>query len=179
MTTQIASSNIQSSTLATFGKILQVYQVVKTDTFVSASTSWVNITGLSLTVTPQSSSSRFLLISDLSLGPAAGPSSYGSYAQRFTKDGSVITGYIGDAASTRPRAMACAYPGDGGGNGTGLGMTKLYVDSPATTSSITYTIQLAGSTTTPGYVNRTFVDRDAGTYDPRTASSFTILEIGA
>lgn len=179
MTTQIASSNIQSSTLATFGKILQVYQAVKTDTFVSASTSWADITGLSITLTPQSSGSRFLLISDLALGPAAGPSSYGSYAQRFTKNGSVITGYIGDAAGTRPRAMAVAYPGDGGGAGANFGITKLYVDSPATTSSITYAIQVAGSTTSPGYVNRSFSDRDAGTYDARLASSFTVLEIGA
>lgn len=155
--------------------IIKVYQVVKTDTFISASTSWVDVTGLSLTITPQRSSSRFLLISDLSMGPNSGA---GSYAQRFAKNGSVITGYIGDGASIRPRAMGGAYGGDTAGSAPIINSTKLYVDSPATTSSITYTIQLAGSTTTPGYLNRTQRDADTSGYDPRMSSSFTILEIG-
>lgn len=165
----IAPSIIASNT------IIKVYQVVKTDTFISASTSWVNITGLSLTVTPQRSSSKFLLISDLAMGPNSGA---GSYAQRFAKNDSAITGYIGDAASIRPRAMGGAYGGDTAGPATIINTTKMYVDSPATTSSITYTIQLAGSTTVPGYLNRTQRDADTSGYDPRMASSFTILEIG-
>lgn len=155
-------------------KILNVYQVVKRDTFISASTSWANITGLTLTVTPISSSSKFLLVSDLSVGPNSGA---GSYSQRFARDGNVITGYIGDAAGSRPRAMGLGYGGDSAGTATNMNVTKMYLDSPATTSSVTYTVQVAGSTTTPGYINRTQSDRDTSTYDARTASSFTILEV--
>lgn len=166
-------SGITSGNLPT-GSILKVYQVVKTDTFISASTSWVNITGLSLTITPISASSKFLLISDLSLGPNAGA---GAYAQRFAKDGSAITAYTGDAASNRPRAMTVAYPGDSAGIASTIPATKLYLDSPATASSITYTVQVSGSTTTPGYINRTQSDRDTVNYDARTSSSFTIIEI--
>ena len=177
----IAGNVITSGNLTVTGSlkapnsVIGIYQVVKTDTFISASTSWVNVTGLSLTITPQSSSSRFLLISDLAMGPNSGA---GSYSQRFARDGSAITGYIGDAAGNRQRAMVAAYGGDTAGAATIINATKLYVDSPATASSITYTIQLAGSTTSPGYVNRAQRDENLSTYDPRMASSFTILEIG-
>lgn len=164
-----------SGTVISLGGIINVTQVVKTDTFISASTSWADVTGLSITVTPKSSSSKFLLVSDLSLGPNSGA---GSYSQRFTRNGSAITSYIGDAAGSRPRAMAVAYPGDSAGTAPGFGITKLYLDSPATTANVTYTIQVAGSTTTPGYINRSQADRDTATYDARTASSFTVFEIG-
>lgn len=169
------TSGITAPAIIAANTIIKVYQVVKTDTFISASTSWVDITGLSLTITPQSSSSRFLLISDLAMGPNSGA---GSYAQRFAKNGSAITEYIGNAASLRPRAMGGAYGGDNAGAATIVNATKMYVDSPATTSSITYTIQLAGSTNVPGYLNRTHRDADTSGYDPRMASSLTILEIG-
>lgn len=164
-----------SGTVISLGGIINVTQVVKTDTFISASTSWANVTGLSITVTPKSASSKFLLVSDLSVGPNSGA---GSYSQRFAKNGNVITGYIGDAASTRPRAMGLGYGGDSAGTAPSMNLTKMYLDSPATTANVTYTIQVAGSTTTPGYINRTQSDRDTATYDARTASSFTIFEIG-
>jgi hypothetical protein len=166
-------SGITTANLPT-GSILKVYQVVKTDTFISASTSWANITGLTLTITPVTSSSKFLLVSDLSLGPNPGA---GSYAQRFAMDGSALTGYVGDAAGVRPQAMASAYTGDTAGAAGHLGITKMYLHSPNTASSITYTVQVAGSTTVPGYVNRTVRDTNLSTYDARTASSFTVIEI--
>lgn len=155
--------------------VIKIYQVVKTDAFISASTSWANVTGLSITVSPSNANSKFLLMSDVSVGPNAGA---GAYSQRFAKDGSAITGFVGDAASNRPRAMASGYTGDTSGTAGILNITKMYVDSPATTANITYTIQVAGSTTTPGYINRTQRDTDLSGYDPRTTSSFTILEIG-
>jgi len=155
--------------------MIRIYQVVKTDTFTTASTSYANVTGLSITVTPSNANSRFLLISDLSTGPNPGA---GSFAQRFARDGNAITAYIGDAASTRPRAMATAYAGDTAGTAGSMNTTKMYLDSPATAANVTYTIQVAGSTTSPGFINRSQADRDTSTYDSRTASSFTIFEIG-
>lgn len=158
---------------ATTGSIIKTYQVVKTDTFTTASTSWVDVTGLSLTVTPSSQTSKFLLVSDVSVGPNSGA---GSLSQRFTKNSTVLP-YVGDAADIRPQAMAVGYPGDSAGTAPAMVVTKVYLDSPATTSSITYSIQVLGSTTVPGYINRTVADRNTSGYDARTASSFTIFEI--
>ena len=175
-------ANVISSSVAIGNnkiKIINVTQVVKTDTFISASTAWANVTGLLITVSPINANSKFLLISDLAVGPNAGPSTYGSYAQRYARNGNALTEYIGDAAGSRPRAMSTAYPGDGGSTASGFNTTKLYLDSPNTTANVTYTIQVAGSTTTPGYINRSQADRDTATYDSRNASSFTVIEIGS
>lgn len=155
--------------------VIRIFQTVKTDTFTTATTAFANITGLSITVTPTNANSRFLLISDLSVGPNPGA---GSFTQRFARDGNAITAYVGDAASTRPRGMGLGYTGDTAGTAGALNVTKMYLDSPNTTANITYTIQVAGSTTTPGFINRTQADRDVTTYDARTASSFTVMEIG-
>jgi hypothetical protein len=52
------------------------------------------------------------------------------------------------------------------------------LDSPATTSSTTYKLQIVGSSAT-WYLNRSASDRDTANYDPRTASSITVMEIAA
>lgn len=171
-------ANVISSSVAIGNnkiKIINVTQVVKTDTFTSASTAFANVTGLLITVSPINANSKFLLISDLSVGPNPGA---GSFTQRFARDGNAITAYIGDAAGSRPRGMATAYSGDSAGTAGYLGITKMYLDSPNTTSNVTYTIQVAGSTTTPGFINRSQADRDTTGYDARSASSFTVMEIG-
>lgn len=173
--TKIPPSGINTTAL-NIDKIIKVTQVVKTDTFTTSTTSWVDIPGLSITVTPASINSKFLLVCDLSMGPNSGA---GSFSQRFAKNGAVITEYIGDAAGSRPRSSGLAYGGDNAGAATNINSTKMYLDSPGTLSNITYTLQLAGSTTVPGYLNRTTADRDTATYDGRTVSSFTIFEIGA
>jgi hypothetical protein len=155
--------------------MIRIYQAVKTDTFTTASTSYANITGLLITVTPSNANSKFLLISDLSIGPNPGA---GAFAQRFARDGNAITAYTGDAAGSRPRAMASGYTGDTAGAAGYMGITKMYMDSPATAANVTYTIQVAGSTTSPGFINRAQRDNDGANFDARTASSFTIFEIG-
>ena len=51
-----------------------------------------------------------------------------------------------------------------------------FLDSPSTTSATTYKIQgfIAGTTQ---YVNRTIRDADNAYYDPRSTSSFTLMEV--
>ena len=44
------------------GKILQVLQTVKTDTFTTTSTSFVDVTGLSVSITPATTSSKILIL---------------------------------------------------------------------------------------------------------------------
>ena len=49
------------------GKILQVQSTVKTDSFSSNSSSFVDITGLSVSITPSSTSSKILVFSNFSV----------------------------------------------------------------------------------------------------------------
>jgi hypothetical protein len=153
--------------------ITQVVQTVKTDTWTTTSTSFSNVTGLSVTITPSATTSKILVMVDISTGPIPG---YGSLAFRFDRNGTTLP-YIGDAAGVRPRAMGVGYPGDNAGNAPMLGITKIYLDSPSSTSALTYTLQAAGSTATPGWINRTDADRNTSGYDARTASSITVMEV--
>ena len=86
--------------------------------------------------------------------------------------------YIGDSASNRPLAMSEI---DGGSNQYNVvRVPGIYLDSPATTSSVTYKIQIfntsgSGAST----VNKAQADRDTTLYDIRAASSITVMEIAA
>ena len=84
--------------------------------------------------------------------------------------------FIGDAASNRPRHTAQAVPSGIYGICNSSGS---YLDSPSTTSSTTYKVQMMvnGGGSNLGYINRSFADRDNALYDGRTASSITVMEI--
>ena len=50
------------------GNILQVKQVIKTDSFSTTSTSPVDVTGLSVSITPSASSNKVLVMCSMALG---------------------------------------------------------------------------------------------------------------
>jgi hypothetical protein len=123
----------------------QIVQIVKTDVFTTSSTSFVDITGLSATITPRSASNRILVI----ISAYAGPN-----GSNFTCFGKLVRGAtdiaIGDARGSATRAsFSSSYPT--GNNSAFWGLN--FLDSPATTSPITYKVQAAaesGSTLTLG-----------------------------
>lgn len=159
------------------GSILQVVQVVKTDAAaIVPGAVWADIPGLSASITPRFSTSKILVNVDLKMAALADNSVVRS---RLLRDGSPI--YVGDAASSRPRSMSQFYISGGGAGlyymSQGGGM---FLDSPATTSSVTYKIQIGGdSNSMTLYVNRTQGDRDGAYMDARGVSSITLMEVAA
>jgi hypothetical protein len=151
------------------GSILQVVQTVKTDTFSSSTTgSWVDITGLSVSITPSSSSNKILVMAQVM---AAGLSSTNNVLLRILRDSTAIN--VGASAGSRTPAFACTQSSNDGNNAPTPHAS--YLDSPATTSSVTYKIQAfsnAGSIS----VNRSPNDNDTS-YAPRGASTITLMEI--
>jgi hypothetical protein len=149
------------------GKILQVVSTAKTDTFSTSSTSYTDITGLSVAITPSATSSKILVLVDVKV--TAGNDNVNVALLR-----GATQIYLGDTAGSRTRAMFGSnlvnvyQVAQGGG---------IYLDSPATTSATTYKLQMSVSAGT-GYVNRNSTDTDASPY-PRTASSITVLEVSA
>ena len=157
------------------GKVLKVYQAVKTDTTSIASTTFADISGITLTTdAPDSTGSRFLVFWTLSVGIPAGTAAY-TRLERTPSGGSDVYPFIGDAASNRPRVMT-----DGESNQTTVTpYSGTYLDSPASAVALTYTIQWRGSTGSTIYLNRTFTDRDTTDYDGRVPSSLVVMEIGS
>ena len=156
------------------GKVLQVLQAVKTDTFSTTSVPLVDVSNLSVTITPTSTSSKILVMVDLMLSA----SYYLGHAQLVR--GSTHL-YKGNAASNRP-IDTITFAQNPSNDGIMQRSSATYLDSPSTTSATTYKIQ--ASTRKDGgahtfYINRTTQDRDTTGYDPRGASSITVMEIGA
>ena len=157
------------------GKVLQVKSTTKTDVFTASLTSTrVAITGLSVSITPSSTSSKILVMPTLFLGPDTSTFQH----MYLYRDGSEVTGARGDAAGSRGRDYGMLYTGVGS---TGVGQNMVlptYLDSPSTTSSTTYQIYVGDPNNSGGtfYLNRLKRDDDQ-VYEPRCISSITVMEI--
>lgn len=149
-------------------RILTVNSVTKTDTFTTSSTSFVDVTGLSLTITPQSNTSKFLLVAQISAGANADK-------VWFKFDGGSTASDVGDAAGSRVRVGLEITSALAGMASSGV---MLYLDSPATASAITYKVQMASYGGGAQYVNRSFTDTDTTSF-ARSVSTLTALEISA
>ena len=162
-----ASGNLS---FAGTGKILQVVQTVKTDTFsYTGTTNNTDITGMSVNITPSSSSNKVLIFAMLHVSQQNIPSIY------LVRDSTLIG--IGDASGSRPRATA-RIRSSGDTNTSGIG-TIVFLDSPNTTSQVTYKLQASLENAAHNlYVNRSEGDLNSavGTI---TFSTITVQEVAA
>jgi hypothetical protein len=155
-------------TISGSGQIVkQVVQTVKTDTFSSTSTTYVDITGMSVTITPTNSANRILV--NFSISGSAG--SMGIF--QIVRNSTPIA--IGDLSGTKPQSTTLGLQWTGGNGDRGYSAAMTWLDAPATTSAITYKLQgyTDGGTF---YLNRTASDANA-IFGPRAVSSITVMEI--
>ena len=158
---------------ASGGGIIQCVQTVKTDTFSTSASGNTAITGLSASITPRSTSNKILVTYNINYDSTRGNSGGGF---RIFRDGSHITASSGATAGNR-----YTVSGDFGSNNdadqSGMHRSFTYLDSPSSTSSLTYqiyTYQESSSFTT--HINRARGDGDQGD-DPRMSSVITLMEI--
>jgi hypothetical protein len=158
---------------STGGKVLQVVQTVKTDTTTTTATgsSWADISGLSVTITPAATTSKILVSYTVVVGAASG---YWGYNLLLVRDSTGI--FLGDAASSRVRASASDAATITNQPAVTSGQ---FLDSPSTTSATVYKMQWTGEGgSSTWYLNRSSVDGDI-VGAARNASSITVMEIGA
>lgn len=162
-------SNWKTS-LGAIGGVVQVVSTTKTDTFTQSSTTFQDVTGLSVTITPKSATNKCLVLLSL---VAIGDSGVTNGAARLMRDSTAIS--IGDAAGSRTRA---SFGIDA--NNFGQESSVIFLDSPSTTSAVTYKIQVNRNNPSSGsmYINRNKTDLDNSS-EHRYASSITVLEIAA
>ena len=153
------------------GKVLQVLQAIKTDTFTTTGGTFTDVPSLSIAITPSSASSKIMITVHTTL---SNTTSTAMSMIRLMRDSTPIC--IGDAAGTnRPQATGMTTSQNTGG-AESVGMR--YLDSPATTSEITYKVQLASYSSWVAVLNRTGNDADE-VGKPRLASTIIVEEIGA
>jgi len=139
---------------------VQVVSTTSTTTFSTTSTTPVDVTGFSVTITPTNSNNKILIFFSTT-GSAS--SSLNLYLNR---NGTVID--VGSGGSSKNATISSlptfsasyAYP-----------YSALFLDSPATTSAVTYKIQADVDSGT-GYVSRR--GQDTGFNSP---STITVMEI--
>ena len=161
-----------ASETITAGKVLQVLSTTKTDTFSTTSGTKVDVTGLSLTITPASSSNKILITGRLNIGLVrTAPYLYPIFIFR----GSTEIGQH-DAASNRTRTHTggqwpCAS------SAPTVDYAIEFLDSPSTTSATTYKVQIFSESSGTAYVNRGNEADGDGSITGRFASTFTFMEI--
>jgi len=146
------------------GKVLQVVSTPKTDTFSTTSSSFVDITGLSVSITPSASSSKILV-------------TYSMFAQNSTSGNIVYSRVLRGSTAIHQGDTGYTYRASAASNGYEWEVNSHsieFLDSPATTSAQTYKVQLA----TPA---GTAIIGEGGfpSVSVATPCSITVMEIGA
>ena len=152
------------------GKILQVLTVEKQDTFSTNSTSFVDITDLTLTITPSATTSKIYVTGMLNVGQHGGTAYVWT---RLVRDSTAICTPTGEGSRTPPLTGA-GTPQDH----TLITVPISFVDSPSTTSATVYKLEMKSQMVQYQYINRSYTDTDNDGH-PRSASSLTVMEIGA
>ena len=154
------------------GKILQVVQTVKDDTFSTATTgSYVDITGLTATITPSSTTAKVLVMVEIGHADCTVDANYYFDVQR---DSTSIG--IGAAAGSRTRAGFGTTNSASAGNRPKTVSWK-YLDSPAQATATVYKVRLYPTNGTT-VINRSSADSDQAVY-ARTVSTITLMEVSA
>jgi len=159
------------------GKVLQVVSTTKTDTQSIAGTTDTDV--LTASITPSSTSSKILIMLDLNIsnvqtGTETAGRRYG-YAKLY-RDTTQIA--MGDSSGSRTQVWFSSNTVDVSNDGHRMAQSSgSYLDSPSSTSSITYKVKCANyATDATVMINRTGPDSD-GTFTHRGASTLTLMEI--
>jgi len=162
------SGNLGFVSSAVGGKLLQVIQTVVTaSTATTTSSSFVDITGITLSITPTLATSKILVSCNLQFGVQTGWHAH----YRLMRDSTAIC--IGDASGSRKQST-----GDVAYNVSVLNIAAAqFLDSPATTSATTYKVQWGAENTSTIYLNRAHGNTDTAEF-VSAASTITAMEIG-
>lgn len=154
------------------GSIIQVTSSYLSSTFTTSSTSAVDI-GLSCSITPTSPTNKILVCWSINY------TMYGHADLYLLRNGSKI--YFGDLYGSQTQSSHHGYGSSSYGNDYGhVTGSAVYLDSPNTTSSLTYKWQGAVPWSS-SYVLAINYSRpnENNAYNSRTASSMTLMEVTA
>ena len=168
-TATIATANISNQLTdanMSAGSVIQTIQTFKNDVFATSSTSYVDVTGLTASITPSSSSNKILVLLR---------TTQSVYGDGFIK-AKLLRGSTDIAVANGKDYFTFNYPSRSGTD------TNIYIahgsqhldflDSPSSTSSTTYKVQILAGSGQTAAINR---GRDNDQY--RGVSSITLMEI--
>ena len=158
------------------GSILQVVSVFDNTQYVfnagsTNQSTYYDVTGLTVNITPSSASSRILIMSAITVGQTS--DAYNVYLRLYRGATAIClgnsTGYLA--------AASAGFRTAGSGNYMPTTLPITFLDSPGTTSSVNYNIKCCntGGSTYPSYVNRTPTTDTS--WMQNSGSTITLMEI--
>ena len=155
------------------GGIIQVRSTTLTSTFTPAvNTSFQDVTGLSVAITPTRSDSKILVMYDMNWATTNGHCSC-----RLMRDSTPIK--VGDGSGNRTPVTGQIYWTSGDQYDL-ENVSGTFLDSPATTSATTYKMQVATPHQSSSYrvkVNHHAEDGANAAWIGRGASTITVMEV--
>ena len=160
---------VSRNDLSLSGGIVQVVQTEQTaaSAISNPGGTFVDLSGMSVTITPTSSNSRIFIHAQINItGRAANNVMHG----RLDRNGTII--HLGDADGSKNRSFAEGQPVPDGSSGQ---IICMFVDSPATTDPLIYKIQVTSNNII--FFNRAAHSENDNNTGSRTASSIIAMEI--
>jgi len=158
------------------GGIIQVKQTVKTDTFSTLSETFTDVTGLSVSITPKFSTSK-IMVSYSGCG-GSNQNRVGHIRLARVIGGTTTTDiFIGDQSGASQAQASSTFVQTNSYYVSSF--TGTFIDSPSTTSAVTYKLQLAaGDQDYQVHVGRSH-DNNNEFSRSTTPSQITVMEISA
>jgi len=170
-TAGIADDAVTIAKATGFGKIGQVIQTVKTSAFTSTSTSAVDITGMSVSITPSSTSSKIYCYVSTYVGHDESDRVVALYLYR---DSTLL--YIGDAIGSMTRVSGGIHTVHGTSQQNATYYSGInFLDSPSSTSALTYKIM--GNCNQGTFTVNRAGDSYTGNERLSHSSSITVMEV--
>ncbi len=161
-----------------YGKILQVAQTVKTDTQTQTTAGqFLEITGMTVSITPSSSSNKILVQGKVDIGSASQTDRHGIRIVR-TVGGTATPVGLGDADGNRQRFTTGAFGFYNQFLNTIISVPFMFLDSPSTTNAVSYKIEAYHAANANLYINKSDEDQNNGN-NGRGISLITAMEVAA
>jgi hypothetical protein len=146
-----------------------VVQAVKTDTFTTSSTTYVDVTGVSVTITPSSDTAKILLIVNSHM---TNSNENQAVHARLARGGTAIA--VGDADGSRVQStFSITNLGTSNQQSTGAH----FLDAPNSAVAVTYTLQVRVAVGT-AVINRS-ASNDNNTSQGLGITTLTAIEVAA
>ena len=162
-------SQLPDSAMAA-GSILQVQQTLKTDAFSTTSGSYVDVTGLSVNITPSSSSNKVLVQFTVAVGHNTSTQQAMQLVRQVSSSDTVINGCAYDSST----AMFYTDAADSYETWDRNQVLYTWLDSPSTTSQVNYRLR-----TKIGSSNTQYVNRCHNSSNNTGSSTITVMEVAA
>lgn len=169
----MANSSLPSVLFVKKGNIRQIAQgtnTAATDSVVcTTANTWYDLSNLSVSITPTSATSKIVIMFTVGFGCATS----NTFQIRVVRDGSTAVG-VGTGSGTLNVTTAVLA---GSATSALQHVSYTVIDSPATTSSVTYSLQLSnGSGSVTALLNRTSASTDTNLF-VRGASNIIAFEV--